>query len=63
MTPRKIVMIILIVLAVVLFLQNTHTVIFYLFFWKISMPLIILLPIVFIVGGVIGFIGRKFIKT
>jgi uncharacterized integral membrane protein len=63
MNSKKVIIIAVVVLLVILFFQNTHTVVFHLFFWKISMPLIILLPIVFIAGGVVGFFGKKFLSS
>lgn len=64
MQTKTIVILILLVLAVVIFFQNTQVVSFRLFFWTINMSRIILFVFAMIVGIIIGYlIGiRKSLK-
>ena len=57
--PKTIVSFVIIVLLLVIFFQNTQVVSFRIFFWKISMSQIILIPLTMIIGLVLGYvIGR-----
>ena len=53
--PRFIVALVLVVLVGILFLQNTQVVTLKIYFWEISMPQIILLPLVLLLGFVAGY--------
>ena len=59
MKPKTIAWLILGFALLVILLQNTEVVSFQIFFWKIAMSKIILLPLVMLVGAVVGFIIGK----
>ena len=60
MKPKVIGVLIIGVLFLIVLLQNTQVVSMRLLFWEISMSRIILLPLVVLIGFVIGFfVGRK----
>lgn len=56
MNFKGVVILILVVLCLVVFFQNTEVVTFRLFFWEISMSRIILLLFTLIAGIVIGYV-------
>ena len=57
--PKTIVSFVIIVLLLVIFFQNTQVVSFRIFFWKISMSQIILIPLTMIIGLVLGYVIGK----
>ena len=57
--PKFITAIILAVLLIIFLVQNTQVVTLRLYFWKISMSQIILIPLVLILGFIIGYIVCK----
>ena len=59
MKAKTVIILFLIFLFLVILLQNTEVVDFNIYFWKISMSRIILLPFILILGFVIGFITAK----
>ncbi|HUU40373.1 MAG TPA: LapA family protein [Desulfatiglandales bacterium] len=59
MKPKHIVVLVLIFLFLIILLQNTQVVTLRLFFWKIGMSQIILIPLVMAIGFFIGFIVFK----
>jgi uncharacterized integral membrane protein len=60
MKTKNIVLVILGILLLVVLLQNTQVVSVRFLFWKLSMSRIILLPLVMLIGFIIGFfVGRK----
>lgn len=60
MKPKIIVGIVLGVLFIIFLLQNTQVISIRLLFWKLSMSRIIFLPLILLLGFVIGFfIGRQ----
>ena len=59
MKPKHIVILTAIILVLIFFIQNTQIVTLRLFFWKLSMTQIILLPLTMIVGFVLGYIVAK----
>ena len=59
MKPKHIVILTAILLVLIFFIQNTQIVTLRLFFWKLSMTQIILLPLTMIVGFVLGYIVAK----
>lgn len=64
MKPRTIVLLICGILFLVILLQNTQVVSIQFLLWKISMSRIIFLPLVFIIGFIIGyFVGRTSRKS
>ncbi|MFH2137862.1 MAG: lipopolysaccharide assembly protein LapA domain-containing protein [Candidatus Omnitrophota bacterium] len=60
MKLKMIALFVVIGLVIIIMLQNTQVVSLQFLFWKISMSRIILLPLVLLVGFIIGFFtGRK----
>jgi len=59
MKARTIALLVLIALFVIILIQNTQVVTLRLFFWKIGMSQIILIPLTMIIGFVVGFIVSK----
>jgi uncharacterized integral membrane protein len=59
MRLKIIVLLVLIGLFVILLIQNTQVVTLRLFFWKVGMSQIILIPVTMAIGFVIGFIVAK----
>jgi len=57
--PKTIVSIVIVVLILVIFFQNTQVVSFRIFFWKISMSQIILIPLTMIIGLALGYVIGK----
>jgi uncharacterized integral membrane protein len=55
MKPKVISVLVLIVLFLVFLVQNTQVVTLRLYFWKISMSQIILIPLVLILGFALGY--------
>jgi len=62
MKPKLIALIILVLLFLIFLMQNTEVVTLRLYFWKISMSQIILIPLVLIIGFVCGFVADNIIK-
>lgn len=54
-SAKAIIIAIIILLVLIIFLQNTGVVTFRLFFWSVSMSQILLLPLIFLIGFVVGF--------
>jgi uncharacterized integral membrane protein len=64
MKPKIILLLVLIILFLVFLIQNTQVITLRLYFWKISMSQIILIPLVLILGFALGYgvakmAGRK----
>jgi len=59
MKPKIIVLLVLAVLFIIILIQNTYVVTIRLFFWKIGMSQIILIPLTMLIGLVIGYIVAK----
>jgi len=57
--PKTIVWFVIVVLILIIFFQNTQVVSFRIFFWKISMSQIILIPLTMIIGLVLGYLIGK----
>ena len=57
--PKTIISFVIIVLLLIIFLQNTQVVSFRIFFWKISMSQVILIPLTMIIGLVLGYVIGK----
>ncbi len=57
MKPKTIIVLILIGLALIIILQNTQVVTLRFLFWDIAMSRIILIPLLMLVGVVLGYIG------
>ena len=61
MKTKTIIILVLIALFVIILIQNTQVVTLRLFFWKLGMSQIILIPLIMAIGFVIGFIVSKVI--
>jgi len=59
MKPKLIVVLVLIALLLIILIQNTQVVTLRLFFWKVGMSQIILIPLTMAIGFVVGFIVAK----
>jgi uncharacterized integral membrane protein len=59
MKQKIIVLLVLAVLFIIILIQNTHVVTLRLFFWKIGMSQLILIPLTMVIGLVIGYIVAK----
>jgi len=59
MRPKFIVVLVLIALFLIILIQNTQVVTLRLFFWKVGMSQIILIPLTMAIGFVVGFIVSK----
>ena len=57
MKPKTIFISAIILLFVIIIIQNTELAGFQILFWKVEMSRAILLPIIFIAGLIIGFLG------
>jgi len=55
MKHKLLILSIIIILFLIFLIQNTQVVTLHLYFWKISMSQIILIPLVLIIGFVIGY--------
>jgi len=59
MRPKFIVLLVLIALFLIILIQNTQVVTLQLFFWKVGMSQIILIPLIMAIGFVVGFVVSK----
>ena len=59
MRPKIIVLLVLIALFLIILIQNTQVVTLRLFFWKVGMSQIILIPLTMVIGFVVGFVVSK----
>jgi len=59
MRLKFIIMLVLIALFLIILIQNTQVVTLRLFFWKVGMSQIILIPVTMAIGFVIGFIVAR----
>jgi uncharacterized integral membrane protein len=57
--PKTIAILVVVVLFLVFLFQNTDVVTLHLYFWKVSMSQIILIPVVLLVGFACGFAVGK----
>ena len=62
MKPKTIIILILVVLAVIVVLQNTEIVTLQIFFWKISMSRIIFISFLLLMGFILGFLVAKLVR-
>jgi len=59
MKPKLIVVLVLIALFLIVLIQNTQVVTLRLFFWKIGMSQIILIPLTMLIGFVVGYLVTR----
>ncbi|MBW1800816.1 MAG: LapA family protein [Deltaproteobacteria bacterium] len=57
--PKMIVILVIIALCLIILFQNTQVVTLRLFFWNVSMSQIIFMPLIFIIGFILGFLVSK----
>jgi len=62
MKPRTIIILILLLLCLVILIQNTEVVTLQVFFWYITMSRILLIPILIVIGFVIGYLAAALKK-
>ena len=62
MKPKTIIILILVVLAVIVVLQNSEMVTLQLLFWKISMSRIIFISFLWLMGFILGFLVAKLVR-
>jgi len=59
MKPKLVVVLVLIALFLIVLIQNTQVVTLRLFFWKIGMSQIILIPLTMLIGFVVGYLVTR----
>lgn len=60
MKPKWVIILVLLVLVFILIVQNTQVIVYRFLFWQVGASQIILVPLVLLVGFVIGYlVGRK----
>lgn len=62
MKPKLFILLVVIILFLIFLIQNTQVVTLHLYFWKISMSQIILIPLVLILGFIVGYIVARFTR-
>ena len=62
MKTKLLILLAVIILFLIFLIQNTQVVTLHLYFWKISMSQIILLPLTLIIGFLLGYIVATFMK-
>ena len=61
-TPRFVTIVILVLLILVIVVQNTDVVTFEFLFWSVSMSQIILIPLMLLIGFVIGLLTQAYLS-
>ncbi|TKJ41228.1 hypothetical protein CEE37_06065 [candidate division LCP-89 bacterium B3_LCP] len=59
MKPQTIALIVIALIALIIIIQNSHSVWFHLLFWRMSIPLIIIVPLMLLIGFAGGFLVAK----
>ncbi len=59
MKPKKILILIIVILCLIVLFQNTEMVTLRFLFWDFSMSQIFLLPIVLAIGFIVGYFGAR----
>ena len=62
MKPKSIGLLVVIILFLIFLIQNTQVVTLRLYFWKISMHQIILIPLCILIGALLGYFGPALFK-
>ena len=62
MKTKLLILLAVIILFLIFLIQNTQVVTLHLYFWKISMSQIILLPLTLIIGFLLGYVVATFMK-
>lgn len=62
MKPKLISALVIIVLALVVLLQNSHTSVFRILFWSAEMSLSILVLLTLVIGCVLGFVVAQIVR-
>ena len=57
--PKVIVILVIIALCLIILFQNQQVVTLRIFFWNMAMPQIIFMPLIFIIGFILGFLVSK----
>jgi len=59
MKPKTIVILVLVALFAIILIQNTQVVTLRLLFWKVGMSQIILVPLIMVIGFILGYLVAK----
>lgn len=59
MKPKTIVILVVIAFFLIILIQNTQVVTLRLLFWKVGMSQIILVPLIMVIGFIIGYLVAK----
>jgi len=59
MKPKLIALVVILIFALVILLQNTHVTTLRLLFWKVQMSQVVLVLIVLAIGVAVGFVAAK----
>jgi uncharacterized integral membrane protein len=59
MTPRKVIIWIIVILCLIVLFQNTQTVSLQFLFWSVSVSQIFLIPIVLVIGFILGYLMAR----
>lgn len=59
MKAKWIVLLVVLVLALIILVQNTHVVAFRLLFWAVEMSLVVLVLLMLVIGFALGFLVAK----
>jgi uncharacterized integral membrane protein len=62
MKPKTIIILVLLILCLVILFQNTEVVTLHVFFWHITMSRILLIPLLIVIGFVIGYLAAALKK-
>jgi len=62
MKPKTIIILILLIICLVILIQNTEVVTLQVFLWSITMSRILLIPLLIIIGFVIGYLAAALKK-
>ena len=57
--PKVIIILVIIALCLIILFQNTQVVTLRLFFWNMAMSQIIFMPLIFVIGFILGFLVSK----
>jgi len=59
MKPKTVAILLVALLSLIILIQNSKAVIFQLLFWRITIPLVILILLVFVAGFMLGYVSIR----
>lgn len=59
MKTKILIVLVLLILIIIILIQNTQEVVFRIFFWKIAMSQVILVPLALVIGFLFGYFIAK----